>query len=59
MEMNKPSYIYQTSQPTAPKGWKGYIPLIGCNWYLYERELTPDEMDEHEMKLVHHRPAID
>ena len=58
MATNKPSYIYETSQPTAPEGWKRYIPLAGCCWYLYERELTLDEMDEYEMKLVHHRPAF-
>ena len=59
MDANKPAYIYQTSQPTAPEGWKSCIPLVGCCWYVYERELTPDEMDEHEMKLVHYRPAFD
>ena len=58
MGMNKPLYVYETSQPIVPKGWENYIPLAGCYWYLYERELTPDEIREHEMKLVHHRPAL-
>jgi hypothetical protein len=58
MGMDKSLYIYETSQPTAPKGWKNRIPLVGCYWYAYERELTPDEIREHEMKLVHHRPAF-
>jgi hypothetical protein len=58
MATNRPLYIYETSQLTAPEGWKSYIQLNGCCWYGYERELTLEEMEEYEMKLVHHRPAL-
>lgn len=60
-----PRYIYNMRHRpldfnTAPAGWTDYLPLASrWGWIVYDRELSPEEVYEYELELVHRCPGIE